>query len=393
MRKMTIIGLITAFVLLAAVIAIAYQFYQEGVSDHVIVTPTPTPTPSPTSTPEVTPPVNMTLNNYPKLFEKDVIIVISENVSKTIEYNGWTLHRYPHLSWMNESAEVIAKNLYNLTGNIPAIKNDAELTERDKTESNLILLGIPDVNIVIKEVCKANPNIKRVTSDYPGQWKGVLDLVKNPWNPEKYILIVSGSDRYGTKTVIAKLEHPYKLNNETSVIVEWKSERKEIHQDFDATPALAGLFEPAPLQPCVSNITLGDIGFEVTITDDVSLMLYTGKPMVPCIVKWFEIPGDSEVDSVTVNLSDPIEIRNIFIEPTPKLLYPTEYVIDNETYSSSEPYPGKEYDYKLSGDPIRGKEVVVHVFPIQYIPAESRIIAYKNASISIYYRVPTQEEG
>lgn len=53
---------------------------------------------------------------------------------------------------MNESAEVIAKNVYNLTGNIPAIKNDAELSERDKTESNLILLGIPDVNSVIKEV-------------------------------------------------------------------------------------------------------------------------------------------------------------------------------------------------------------------------------------------------
>jgi PBP1b-binding outer membrane lipoprotein LpoB len=167
--------------------------------------------------------------------------------------------------------------------------------------------------------------------------------------------------------------------------------KKEIHQDFDATPALAGLFEPAPLQPHISNITPEDIGFEVTITDDVSPILYTGKPMVPFIIKEFKIPTESHVESVIVNLRDPIEIRNVFIEPTPKLLYPIEYVIDNETYLSSDPYPGKEYDYQLSGDPIRGKEVVVHVFPIQYIPAESRIIAFKNASISIVYRVPVQE--
>ena len=166
--------------------------------------------------------------------------------------------------------------------------------------------------------------------------------------------------------------------------------KKEIHEDFDATPALAGLLEPAWLQPRVSNITKEDIGFEVTMTDDVRLpMDYIGKPIVPYIVKWFKIPRDSEVESVVVNLSNPIDIHSIFIEPAPKPPR-AEYVIDNETYSSSEPYPGKKYDYKVL-DHIKWKEVVVHVFPIQYFPVESRVVAYRNASISISYHVPAQE--
>jgi hypothetical protein len=161
--------------------------------------------------------------------------------------------------------------------------------------------------------------------------------------------------------------------------------KQEIHQDFDATPALAGLLEPG-----VSNITMEDIGFNVTSTYDVWPMLDTGKPKVPFIVKEFKIPPDSHVGSVVVNLSGPIEIHNIFIEPAPKLLYPIEYVIDNETYSSIEPYPDRNDEYEVL-DHITWKEVVVHIFPIQYFPAESRIIAYKNASISIVYRVPAGE--
>jgi hypothetical protein len=167
--------------------------------------------------------------------------------------------------------------------------------------------------------------------------------------------------------------------------------QKKIHQEIDTTPALAGLLEPAQLQPCISTISIKDIGFEVTMTDDVAIPMYDiGKPMVPYIVKWYKIPTNSDVESVTVNLSGPIEIHNIFIEPVPEPPR-AEYMIDNETYSSNEPYPGKEYEYRLTGDPIRGKGVVVWIFPIQYIPAESRIVACRNASISIVYRVPAGE--
>ena len=381
----------------------------------------PTPTPQSDVTPSLIPSpvpfpvigqqemqVDAALSDYPKLFERDVIIVIGENASKTVECRGRPFHRYPYLPWMGSGAETIAKNLYNLTGNAPAIKTDAELTERDKTECNLILLGYPlqvlvegrppDVNTVITEVYESSPSMKRVTRDYPGRWKGLLEVFKNPWNPEKYILIVSGSEDYGIKAALAKLEWTYEIN-ETCIIVEWESEQKEIHQEIDTTSTLAYL-----LWPSISNITSDDIGFEVTLTDEVYSLTDIGKPSVPFLIKYFKIPGNSYVGLVNVTFKNPVEIHNIFIKPAqPPVIgsadeyhwlnyTPPPYAIDNETYALHELYPGKEYKYWSStGDTIQEGEVLVHILPIQYIPAERRIIAYKNATVSIFYRVPAPE--
>jgi len=186
--------------------------------------------------------------------------------------------------------------------------------------------------------------------------------------------------------------------------------KKEIHQDLDTTPALAKLLD-------YSNITLEEIvetiGVEVTLPSgydreyDVLILLDTGKPMVPYIIKEFKIPKDSNIESVSVNLSNPVEIHNIFIEPAQppvpgggegwwRYITPPPYTIDNETYASSEPYPGKEYVYKESVgiDPDthrQVKHVVVYIYPIQYIPAESRIVAYRNASVSLAYWTAVEE--
>lgn len=176
--------------------------------------------------------------------------------------------------------------------------------------------------------------------------------------------------------------------------------RKEIHREIDTTPALAEL-----LEPYISDITIEDIGFEVRVHDDVYTLSEDGKPSVPFIIKKFKIPKDSDIESVSVNLSNPIEIHNIFIKPVQppvpcdadgdrywQSYTPPPYTIDNETYASSELYPGKEYKYWVDDDKREWKRIVVHIFPIQYIPAESRIIAYKNATVSIFYRVPAPED-
>jgi len=352
----------------------------------------------------------MVLSDYPKLFGKDVIIVIGENANKTLEYWGRTSPRYPHLTWMIGGSETIAKNLYNLTGNTPVIKTDAELTEHDRTECNLILLGNPlqvmvegrppDANTVITEIYESNPSMKRVTRNYPGRWKGVLELFKNPWNPEKHILIVSGSEDRGIKAALAKLEGIHAIN-ETCIVVECESEQKEIHHEIDTTPALAYL-----LRPGISNITSDDIGFEVALTDEVHSVNAIGKPSVPFLIKEFKIPGNSYVGLVNVTFKNPVEIHNIFIKPLQPptidsaeedyywLNYtPPPYTIDNETYASHESYPGIEYKYWPSTDDrIQEGEVLVHISPIQYIPADRRIIAYKNATVSIFYRVPVPED-
>jgi len=167
-----------------------------------------------------------------------------------------------------------------------------------------------------------------------------------------------------------------------------------IHKDVDMSPALAKLSE-------LSNVTLKDAGVEVNLPYDwtdigIFTMSEIGKPKVPYIVKEFKLPLGSEVESVTVELRNPVEIRNIFIEPTQPPVPVSRYwwrnntsppfTIDDRTYLSSNPYPGKEYEWDIYGR--HRKEIVVRIFPIQYIPAENKVIAYKNATISISISSP-----
>jgi len=145
----------------------------------------------------------LVLSNYPKLFEKDVLIVVGENATQ-IEY---------------ESAEAIAANLENLTGNKPKIYI-SEKSESLKYTYNLVILGTPNSNEVLKEVYKMT-DVTRVTDEYPGEGKGVLEILKNPWDEDKAMLLVAGSDEWGVKAGSEVLEQPQELN-ESHIVVEWK---------------------------------------------------------------------------------------------------------------------------------------------------------------------------
>ena len=123
----------------------------------------------------------MVLSNYPELFEKDVIIVIGENATQ-IEMEG---------------AQAIAENLLNLTGNKPVIKEDVEITGDELAGHNLILVGGADSNEVLKEVYNMT-DAMRVTDEYPGAGKGVRESLRRPWDSEKAMLLVAGSDENGT---------------------------------------------------------------------------------------------------------------------------------------------------------------------------------------------------
>ncbi len=48
-------------------------------------------------------------------------------------------------------------------------------------------------------------DVTRVTEEYPGENKGVLEILNNPWNEEKAMLLVEGSDEWGVKAGGVKL--------------------------------------------------------------------------------------------------------------------------------------------------------------------------------------------
>lgn len=155
----------------------------------------------------------LTLADYPGIFKKDVIIVMGENAN-SIEI---------------EAAQRIADNLGNLTGNIPLIKTDAEITEDELAGHNLILVGGADSNEVLQKVY-AMTDATRVTEEYPGAGKGVLEILRNPWHSEKAMLLVGGSDEWGVKAGSIELKRMQELNQSSFVaeFVEPDSKRHKI---------------------------------------------------------------------------------------------------------------------------------------------------------------------
>ena len=86
-------------------------------------------------------------------------------------------------------AKDVAEYLKTKTWNKPLIKKYSELTEKDKRNYNLIVVGTLKTNPLLEEVY-ARTNATRVTEEFPGEDKGVLEILLNPWNESKAMLLV-----------------------------------------------------------------------------------------------------------------------------------------------------------------------------------------------------------
>ena len=154
---------------------------------------------------------SLALKDYPELFSKDVIIVLGENATEV----------------ERESVVLIKENLKRLTGDNPIIKNDTELLELDKRTHNLILVGTPNTNYRLRELYKLVDGT-RVTNEYPGENKGILEILRNLWNSDKALLIVAGSDEWGVKASTEMLTENKKIKEFSGeiMITKFTRERK-----------------------------------------------------------------------------------------------------------------------------------------------------------------------
>ena len=81
----------------------------------------------------------------------------------------------------------------------------SKLREEDKRNYNLIVIGTPKTNPFLEEVY-ALTNATKITEEFPGEGKGVLEILPNPWDEEKIILLIQGSDEYAIKVSINPLK-------------------------------------------------------------------------------------------------------------------------------------------------------------------------------------------
>jgi len=115
------------------------------------------------------------LSDFPEAFKDSTLIIVGDNTSD-IEM---------------QAANEIAEYLENETGNKPLIKKYSEISDEDKRNYNLIVVGTPKTNPLLEEVY-AMTNATRVTEEFPGEGKGVLEILPNPWDESKAMLIIYG---------------------------------------------------------------------------------------------------------------------------------------------------------------------------------------------------------
>ena len=117
------------------------------------------------------------LSDFPEVFNESALIIIGNNAPER----------------ELQAAEDIADYLKNKTGNKPKIKKFSKIATDDKRNYNLIIIGTPKSNKMLGEIYKIS-DVLEVNESFPGEGKGILEILPNPWNESKAMLLVEGQE-------------------------------------------------------------------------------------------------------------------------------------------------------------------------------------------------------
>ena len=153
--------------------------------------------------------------------------------------------------------------------------------------------------------------------------------------------------------------------------------------------------------PSMTIKTNNDDYIELNLENqEVSYLMSPGKPMLPKIMKYVEIPFGAQnvkVEVVLNGVQERIISKEIAPAPIPIPLSPGTNFIppprkDEATYSSNDFYPSTWYSYRVGcGLNVNGERVTfvtIHIFPVRYVPAAGKLYAAKSANIAISYKEP-----
>ncbi|VVB69895.1 Uncharacterised protein [uncultured archaeon] len=120
----------------------------------------------------------------------------------------------PHGKYRAKASEFCVSELSayigaNYSFDYPLYLLDVEATEKNKKE-NLILVGGPKVNSMVEEIndklpIKFNENFdlySKITGKVYNTNNGVIEVIENPFNKSKKIMLVAGNNQHGTRAAI-----------------------------------------------------------------------------------------------------------------------------------------------------------------------------------------------
>lgn len=148
---------------------------------------------------ELTHPKELKLSDFPEVFNDSTLIIIGDEASE-IEL---------------QAAKEIADYLEKETGNKPLIKRYSEVSDKDR-KNNLIIVGTPKSNPMLKEIY-AITDVLKVNETFPGEGKGVLEILRNPWDKRKVILLINSKDATGIFVSIKEIIESKEINDNLKI--------------------------------------------------------------------------------------------------------------------------------------------------------------------------------
>ena len=139
----------------------------------------------------------------------------------------------------------------------------------------------------------------------------------------------------------------------------------------------------------------------INLEESESLLLETGKPVIPVITKVFTFPLGTKIVDVEVDFDIEKQVLSKKIQPSPRPIpltdnlpiekISTELVMDEEVYSSSALYPAEPYNIRKGAGISNGENVLfvnVKITP-QYSPADDILyVPYGDIAIEVEYELP-----
>jgi len=136
--------------------------------------------------------------------------------------------------------------------------------------------------------------------------------------------------------------------------------------------------------------------------DDCGTITVSGHPSLPFKVISLKFDLTDAIKNVTVKVSTYDLNGTYIVSPAPKASHNKtgDHLTEPDPmiYNNSNPYPGKFYDYYIKEgiDPntmIRVKFLIVHLYPVQYLPIDGKLTICKQADISILYESEEQVDS
>ncbi len=130
----------------------------------------------------------LTLLDAPDLFQKSALILIGQNVTPVVK----------------QTTELTAKRLRELTGCETSLRPEEGISQRERLNHNLIVVGTFDSMKILEEVDSLAQRLRRSKMKI-GEKKGLLEILRSPWNSDKQLLLVLGSDEQGVVQALSEL--------------------------------------------------------------------------------------------------------------------------------------------------------------------------------------------